>query len=90
MPVIFFWSFGEQSSDMVQYLQTASQRAYNAIITSLKRHNDITTPFGRNGDVIIASCVRWEVAGCQLISGVNMNNVINTWRYKYIFIFTNI
>ena len=36
-----------------------SQRAHDAIITSLWRQNDAPTSFWRHNDVILSSCVRW-------------------------------
>ena len=36
-----------------------SQCAHGAIITSLLGQNDVATPFWRNNDVIVTSCVRW-------------------------------
>ena len=39
---------------------TASQRAHDAITTSLLRQNDVATSFWRHNDVIITSCVRWD------------------------------
>ena len=38
-----------------------SQRAHDAIITSLWRQNDVATSFRRHNDVIIVFCVRWFV-----------------------------
>ena len=35
-----------------------SQRAHDAMLTSLSRQNDVVTSFWRNNDVI-ASCARW-------------------------------
>ena len=37
------------------------QRTHDVIITSLKRQNDVATSFWRWNDVIITSCVRWEL-----------------------------
>ena len=39
-----------------------AQRAHDAMITSVLRQNDVETSFGRNDDVIIASCARCRVA----------------------------
>ena len=36
-----------------------TQRAHDAIITSLWRQNDVATSFWRHNDVVIASSVRW-------------------------------
>ena len=35
--------------------------AHDVTITSLLRQNDVATSFWRNNDVIITSCVRWDV-----------------------------
>ena len=37
------------------------QRTYDVIITSLLRQNDVVTSFWRDSDVIITSCVGWEL-----------------------------
>ena len=39
-----------------------SQRTHDAITPSLLRQNDFTTSFWRNNDVIIASCMHWDVS----------------------------
>ena len=38
-----------------------TQRAQDAIITSLWRQNDVVASFWRHDDVIFASCVRWVI-----------------------------
>ena len=43
----------------------SSQRAHDAIITSLWRQNDVATLFWRHNDVIFASCARWD---CGLVT----------------------
>ena len=40
----------------------SSQRTHDAMITSLLRQNDVATSFWRNNDVIITSCVHWNVS----------------------------
>ena len=51
----------KKSTLCVKNVQT--QRTHGAIITSLLRRNDVATSFRRNNDVIITSCVRWELSG---------------------------
>ena len=46
---------------------TVTQWTHIAIITSLLRQNDITTSFWCNSDVIIVSCVRWDVGKAILL-----------------------
>ena len=41
---------------------TIAQRVRDAIITLLWRPNDVVTSFRRHDDVVIASCVRWDVS----------------------------
>ena len=63
-----------------------SQRAHDAITTSLLRQNDVATSFWHNSnDVIISSWVRWDTATCvmQVSSTINdsehMTKVV--WPY---------
>ena len=51
-----------------------SQRTRGAIIASLLRQNDVMTSFWRNNDVIITSCVRWD-----MVSVVISNN-LSSWN----------
>ena len=47
-----------------------SQRAHDAITTSLLRQNDVVaTSFWRKNDVIIASCARWICVMGILVPG---------------------
>ena len=39
-----------------------SQRTHDIEITSLLHQNDVITSFWRNNDVIITSCVRWDLS----------------------------
>ena len=48
-----------QTKVMLFYDFTATQRAHDAIATSLWRQNDFATSFLRHNDVIIALCARW-------------------------------
>ena len=52
----------------IMYMPT--QRAHDTMITSLLRQNDVATSIWRNNDVIIVSCVRWEVLWYLLLQSI--------------------
>ena len=60
----------------------ASQRPYNAIITSLWRQNDVATSFWHHNDVIFASCVRWDRTISSEISRKYENNSKSPYELK--------
>ena len=58
-----------------RFVGTDTQRAHDALITSLWRKNDVTTSFQRHNYVIRAPCVRWVFA-CHVVY-INKHQSIN-------------
>ena len=49
----------EGYKNVINVSDVASKRTHDAIITSLRRQNDVAASFWHGNDVIFASCVRW-------------------------------
>ena len=62
----------------------SSQRAHDAIITSLWRQNDVATSFWRHNDVICTSCVHWgNDTGWAIMEELSIRRRVRTFLISW-------